>query len=58
VGQAFVLRKGLVDIQKQQDTLFGFRLGGNMSGVGAAPGGRCEVVSNILKAHMDVLYKT
>jgi hypothetical protein len=48
----------LVDIQKQQDTLFGFRLGGNMSGVDAAPGGRREVVSDILKAYMDVLYKT
>jgi len=29
-----------------------------MSGVDADPGGRREVVSDILKAYMDVLYKT
>jgi len=57
-GRAFVLLKDLVDVQKQQDTLFGFRDGGNISDVDAAPEGRCGVVSDILKAYMDVLYKT
>jgi hypothetical protein len=57
-GQALVLLKDMVDIQKQRNTLFGFCDGGNMSGVDAAPEGRRGVVSNILKAYMDVLCKT